>query len=161
MEQPIRLTFAARLRELMRATPALDTQAKLGRASGIAQSTVGRILRGEVAATLDNVQAIAHAFGRPTTDLLVSESQRMAGELHRLMTRLSPEDAAKVTHFAQFVASQKTTRIAELIEIDTESSFGDHSRAIEDAAQRPVRATLGEDDHAKDSGTERRPAKRV
>ncbi len=47
---------------LMRASPALGTQEKLAKRTGIGQTTIGRIRRGEVNATADNLRAIAEAF---------------------------------------------------------------------------------------------------
>jgi SOS-response transcriptional repressor LexA len=51
-----------RLTELMASVPSLSTQQKIAARTGIGQSTIGRIRRGEVNATLDNVKRIATAF---------------------------------------------------------------------------------------------------
>lgn len=52
-----------RLTALMERSPALGTQQKLASRTGIGQTTIGRIRRGEVNATADNIKRIADAFG--------------------------------------------------------------------------------------------------
>ena len=52
-----------RLSVLMERTPALGTQQKLAARTGIGQTTIGRIRRGEVNATAENIKRIADAFG--------------------------------------------------------------------------------------------------
>lgn len=52
-----------RLAALMDRSPALGTQQKLAARTGIGQTTIGRIRRGEVNATADNIKRIADAFG--------------------------------------------------------------------------------------------------
>lgn len=47
----------------------LKTQQKIADASGIGQTTVGRIIRGETNPTSDNVRRLAKAFGVPTARL--------------------------------------------------------------------------------------------
>jgi len=64
--------FAANLVRLMAVRPDLDTQLKVADKSGVAQSTVGRILRGTVSPTLENVEAIAHAFGKAPGEMIGS-----------------------------------------------------------------------------------------
>lgn len=61
----IRHVIARRLGFLMSCTPSLDTQMKLAARTGIGQTTIGRIRRGEVNATADNIKRIADAFGTP------------------------------------------------------------------------------------------------
>ncbi|EML1595559.1 helix-turn-helix domain-containing protein [Burkholderia cenocepacia] len=52
-----------RLAALMDRSPTLGTQQKLAARTGIGQTTIGRIRRGEVNATADNIKRIADAFG--------------------------------------------------------------------------------------------------
>lgn len=47
----------------MEASADLGSQQRLGKRCGIGQTTIGRIRRGEVNATVDNLKAIADAFG--------------------------------------------------------------------------------------------------
>lgn len=56
---------AKQLDKLMDAVPALGTQQALAKKSGVGQTTIGRIRRGEVNPTSENMKAIADAFGVP------------------------------------------------------------------------------------------------
>ena len=64
--------LAGNLQRLM-ATASGETHTQIGlkRASGIAQATIGRILRQETDATIDTVQALAGAFDLHAWQLLV------------------------------------------------------------------------------------------
>lgn len=70
----IRKHVAENLKNWMRATPHLDTQVKVSAASGVAQTTVSRILLGSTPATADILDAIAKAFRRDPGDLLTNNS---------------------------------------------------------------------------------------
>jgi transcriptional regulator with XRE-family HTH domain len=72
--------FSANLVRLMAVRPDLDTQVKVAQASGVAQTTVGRILRGDVSPTLDNVENIANAFGK-TTGEMINSAYNSAAEI--------------------------------------------------------------------------------
>lgn len=75
--QSLRERLAERLNALMFRYKHLDTQAKLAAASGVAQTTIGRILRCHTSATIDNIEAIAQAFGVDVTELFgVQERDR-------------------------------------------------------------------------------------
>ncbi|HLA34301.1 MAG TPA: helix-turn-helix transcriptional regulator [Rhodocyclaceae bacterium] len=65
---------AENLRRWMVETPSLSTQTSVAKKAGIAQSHIGRILREESSATVDMLEAIAHAFRRLPEELLVSPS---------------------------------------------------------------------------------------
>ena len=56
---------AERLDYLMKSNPQLGTQMKLAKKTGIGQTTIGRIRRGEVNATAENLRTIASAFDVP------------------------------------------------------------------------------------------------
>lgn len=56
---------AERLDYLMKSRATLGTQMKLAKKTGIGQTTIGRIRRGEVNATAENLRAIATAFDVP------------------------------------------------------------------------------------------------
>ncbi len=65
---------AEQLDLLMKQNPHLGTQMKLANKTGIGQTTIGRIRRGEVNATAENLRAIADAFGVPVGFLYGEES---------------------------------------------------------------------------------------
>lgn len=67
-----RETIATNLRRWMKATPALSSQPRVAEKSGVGQTTIGRILRQEVSATVEVLSAIAGAFGRTTAELTSS-----------------------------------------------------------------------------------------
>lgn len=56
---------AERLDYLMKSHPQLGTQMRLAKKTGIGQTTIGRIRRGEVNATAENLSTIASAFDVP------------------------------------------------------------------------------------------------
>ncbi|MFZ3120054.1 MAG: helix-turn-helix transcriptional regulator [Variovorax sp.] len=59
---------------LMALTPELGSQAAVAARAGLAQSTIGRILRGEVKVNATNLQKLAHTFG-VTTDVLLQDHE--------------------------------------------------------------------------------------
>ncbi|WP_321959734.1 XRE family transcriptional regulator [Paraburkholderia sp. J69-1] len=67
-EQP-KTIVGKQLSSLMESVPSLGTQQKLAAKTGIGQTTIGRIRRGEVNATLDNLKRIAEAFNVPVSYL--------------------------------------------------------------------------------------------
>ncbi|KKJ05878.1 repressor [Burkholderia gladioli] len=71
---------------LMDERPDLGTQVKLALRTGIGQTTIGRIRRGEVNATADNLKRIAEAFAVPVS-YLYGEADRdgMTPELSRML----------------------------------------------------------------------------
>lgn len=73
MKYEVRKILADNVAKLMASRPDLDSQQKLRRKAGgkLGQATISRILRCESAATIDNIQAIAEAFGMDAWQLLV------------------------------------------------------------------------------------------
>jgi transcriptional regulator with XRE-family HTH domain len=67
---PVEQILAANLSALMGGHPEFASQMKLSKATGVGQTTIGRIRRGEGAATIDNVYKIAKAFNLSASDLL-------------------------------------------------------------------------------------------
>jgi SOS-response transcriptional repressor LexA len=64
---------------LMASHITLRTQTALAKASGVAQSTIGRILRGEVDPQSDNVERLARAFGLTYSALAALAEEHAAG----------------------------------------------------------------------------------
>lgn len=62
LPRDIRGTLARNLEVLMGVKEAWSSQPKIAHLSGMAQSSVGRILRAEVYATLENLEGLARAF---------------------------------------------------------------------------------------------------
>lgn len=90
--------LATNIKELMKANESLGTQDALGKASGIDQRTVGRIINGTNSPRLKQVEAIAGAFGLLPWQLLipaldpknppVCELTRVEKELYEKLRRL-------------------------------------------------------------------------
>lgn len=100
MKEIPKSVVARKLTELMQAYPDLGTQMKLAAKTGIGQTTIGRIRRGEVNATADNLKRIADAFGVPVgflydeTDfsaLTATEKEKWAGRIFTVH-EATPED---------------------------------------------------------------------
>lgn len=74
MKNKSREIIATNMTKLMDRTPSLNSQAKLSAKSGVAQATIGRILRQEVSASVDTLEDIARAFGKCVSDLVSLEA---------------------------------------------------------------------------------------
>jgi len=88
----LRQVLAKRLRDLMERTPGLSTQVQVSEAAGVAQTTVSRILKSQVAATLDNVESLATVFGITPSELLAqshASSAVITEDDRRTIQRLS------------------------------------------------------------------------
>ena len=70
---PLSDLFRDNLRRLMEADRQLQSQPRLAAASRVAQTSIGRILRGEQSPTLDVVHKLAHAFGLEAWQMLVPD----------------------------------------------------------------------------------------
>jgi transcriptional regulator with XRE-family HTH domain len=73
---PYRVDWTRALEQVMASSKDLKTQTALAKKSGVAQSTIGRILRGEVNPRSGNLHRLARALGVPLTTLT-----RMAEDL--------------------------------------------------------------------------------
>lgn len=62
--------LANNLRLLMEQFPAIGSQKLLFKTTGVTTSTVGRIKRAEVSATIDNIESLAKAFKIPVFEML-------------------------------------------------------------------------------------------
>lgn len=72
MSDTLATVVAQNIARMMAQRADLNSQPKLASATGLGQSTIGRVLRGEVAATLDSIEAIAKAFGISPAELLAA-----------------------------------------------------------------------------------------
>lgn len=145
MTTRLRLVLAEKLRYLMETTP-LTSQRKVGDASGVAQSTVGRILAGDVSATLDNVEAIANAFRVSPVNLL-SPTGAASGTLATLFEvceAMPHEVLAQVLAYARYQAAQtappgKVRKAVNELNFDRQMAMSDAERG---AIQRSARTAL-------------------
>lgn len=81
MKNMSRKILAANLSRLMKETPSLSSQTKLQAKSGVAQATIGRILREEVSPSADKIEDLARAFGKEASELLADQSNVSSSEI--------------------------------------------------------------------------------
>lgn len=109
-KQDTKAILARNLRRLMDRTPALDTQVKVAARASISQSTVGRLLRGEVYAQLSQVEALAEAFKVEVSSLLSERDAADVGitpEQERAYSALTAEQRKEVWDFITFLAAKQ------------------------------------------------------
>lgn len=95
------------LRVWMDKSEDLKTQGKVHRASGVNQSTVGRVLNKEIDPTISTVNSIAKAFGRNGYELLIPASDPRQIQYDRdRYEKLDAADKEKIASFIEFVLSQ-------------------------------------------------------
>ncbi|NDI85119.1 helix-turn-helix domain-containing protein [Undibacterium crateris] len=102
----LRGTVARRLDEWMRDNIALDTQAKLAMASGVGQTTIGRILNKQTSPTLDVLESIASTFGRDVSDLIARSSADFINYDKSKYARLPDYEKIRVEGFIKHVISE-------------------------------------------------------
>lgn len=102
----LRELLSHRLRVLMEATPALDTQTKVSKKAKVSQSTVQRILSKDVAATVDVIEDLGRAFGLKPPSLILSEEKE--AELLKVWLDLNELDQSEVQRFALMLAQRGT-----------------------------------------------------
>lgn len=159
--EPLRAALARQLATLMRDRVDLDTQQKVARRAGLAQSTVGRILRAEVSATLDNVEALAIAFG-VTPGVLMGEQEPATDAWAAKVTHLPRAEVEKINAFIDFTLAQAAReRPAALNFRERTTAAPEQHAAMNRAAQRPLsQTTLAFDQPAKEQAVTRRAKKR-
>lgn len=112
--EKLRDRLARRLRELMEKHPALDTQVKVSKRAHTSQSTIGRVLSKEAAATLDVVEDLGRAFGlRPPALILFDE---LDAEILGEWARLGDEDRKEVLRFAGVLARRSRGQNLPILE---------------------------------------------
>ncbi|RZN40420.1 helix-turn-helix transcriptional regulator [Escherichia sp. E2593] len=103
----IGLLAAENLARWMRESRDLSTQGKLSRASGVAQSTLNRMLNNEASITLATLEAIAAPFGRRGYELLIHPKDPAGIRYDRTKYASLPEsEKSKIESFIDFVITQ-------------------------------------------------------
>ncbi len=98
-------TLSRRLQELMAKRPDLNSQSKIGRRTGLAQSTVGRIVNQVNAADLDVLDCLADAFGITASDLLNSGTKNIY--LSSLLQQIDEKETQEVILFIEFILKKR------------------------------------------------------
>lgn len=89
---PLRMLVADSVRKAMDTRPDVDTQQKLAKRAGVAQSHISRLLRGENV-TLDVLEKVAHALRLEPFELVLNNDQAKLSLLGRIFGRDAPSDA--------------------------------------------------------------------
>ena len=109
----IGLLAAHNLERWMRESDNLSSQGKLFKASGVAQSSINRMLNNEVSVSIATLEALAAAFGRHGYELLVHPRDPANIRYDRKKYAELPEsEKDKIESYINFVISQneKTTK---------------------------------------------------
>lgn len=85
MNDSLRTIIASNLSALMAKTPSLKSQPKLSARSGVAQSTIGRVLRAEASVTADVLEKLANAF-EVTSQSLTTDYSKTKLEMPQTLT---------------------------------------------------------------------------
>lgn len=160
--QNTKAILAANLRRLMDSSSTLDTQVKVATRAKIAQSTVGRLLRGEVHAQLAQVEALAETFRVTVAELLtdptVDHQPTSSGPDY---AHLPEPEKAHIAAFIEFITARHATNENEkslTIERRSEAAPGLKQRLMQ-AIQRELNddsLTFANDDKKENNATERR-----
>ena len=143
-KMPLRKILARNIRRHMEANENIRTQVQLGKAAGVAQSSIARVLKGEVDTQLFVIEAIAEAIGVPPGSLLMDDEveQELLRFNRSLVAALPPPEKAKIESYIEFVLSQTE---AVHVEDDGSLSISEEVPATSEsrrragvAAQRPL-----------------------
>lgn len=90
----------------MASRPDLDSQNKLGKKTGLAQSTIGRILHMVNATDVDVIDALAKAYGVQPEYLLSNGAS--CSRISSLLNKLAKDDIADVELFLEFLIEKRS-----------------------------------------------------
>ncbi|MFL9960447.1 helix-turn-helix transcriptional regulator [Paraburkholderia sediminicola] len=134
----IREVLADNIRRYMREIPFVDTQVKLSKRAGISQSSVARVLSGQVDTQISIVAAIADAIGVSAADLLAEPEEKPALDLDLMkLARLPKTEQEKIKSFADFVFTQAAADGTVTIVGKVKATSEQETRARR-AARRPL-----------------------
>ena len=98
---------AANLSRWMSDHPRLNSQQRVADASGVSQATINRVLNNEASITLNNLAAIAEAFGRRAYEMIISEADNSLVQYdHSRYADLPESEKEKIRSFIEFVLHQ-------------------------------------------------------
>ncbi|CAG4906279.1 helix-turn-helix domain-containing protein [Paraburkholderia saeva] len=102
--KPTKLIVAENILRLMEAAPPpRNTQLGLSKKAGVAQSSIGRLIRAEVEARLDLLEDVARALGVTVGDLTTERDASYIDYNRKQYAALSTPDKEKVESFIAFV----------------------------------------------------------
>lgn len=111
MNMKIENVFASNLQKLMAASKRLDSNLKLAKACGLGNGTISRFRNSESSASINNVQAIAEAYGLNAADLLRSDLFDDMGNLQKYAAQDSASTSLP-THMGRVVAAMQEADVS-------------------------------------------------
>jgi transcriptional regulator with XRE-family HTH domain len=153
MATPLRITLARNLAALMERRPDLDTQQKVAARAKIGQTTIGRVLRAEAAATVDLIDKLAKAFN-VSPDSLVKDGVGQAVNGLNIPAIMQPDAVQTIQDFIDFtITRMASNRPAALY--STEVAQGGDEAILDAAASRTATPEVLQFD----SATRQRPGR--
>lgn len=123
----------------------LNTQAKLAARAGIAQRTVGRMLKNEADPQLGHCEAVAEALGVSLIDLLTDPDSAVSG-LHydrNAAARLTQESREKIESYIRFIIATEAPTSSGENELNVSQTLP-ATQAQEDTVKRVARRSLSD-----------------
>lgn len=154
-----RNVLATQVRALMAKHPALDTQAKVAEAAHITQSTVWRVLKAEVGASVDVVDSLAKAFNVEPVALLSDPSN---APFIQLWGQLNEEDRYRVLSFMEVTIRSRPSNMALPVQdwTNPQDTGPATKRASAKAGTRPIRDSIKSNDQQKSEEGKPNPHRR-
>ncbi|MDE1007537.1 MAG: helix-turn-helix domain-containing protein [Paraburkholderia fungorum] len=138
--KPLREILADNIRAQMSRNAAVDTQTKLANRAGISQSSVARVLAGNVDTQISIVAALAEAIGTTPSRLLDDQDAEPELQLDReRFARLPAAERAKIQSYIDFVMAQPESANADSLSISQKlTQTKDQEDRTRRAAQRSI-----------------------
>ena len=138
--KPLREVLAENVRAHMSRNAAVDTQTKLANRAGVSQSSVARVLAGNVDTQISIVAALATALGVTPGRLLDDLEAEPELQLDReRFARLPAAERAKIQSYIDFVMAQPESAGSASLSISQKlTQTKDQEDRTRRAAQRPI-----------------------
>ncbi|MEW9584314.1 helix-turn-helix domain-containing protein [Paraburkholderia sp. DGU8] len=138
--KPLREVLAENVRAQMARNPAVDTQTKLANRAGISQSSVARVLAGNVDTQISIVAALADAIGVTPGRLLDDQHRQPELQLDKeRFAKLPAAERAKIQSYIDFVMAQPELAGSDSFSISGKLTHTkDQENRTRQAARRPT-----------------------
>jgi hypothetical protein len=150
-----RNVLATQLRALMAKHPSLDTQQKVAEAAQITQSTVWRVLKAEVGASVDVVDSLARAFSVDPIAMLADPGD---APFIQLWGQMNAEDRYRVLSFMEVTIRSRPSNMGSTVQdwTNPQDTGPATKRASAKAGARPIRDAINTNDTQEKPTPERR-----
>jgi len=150
-----RNALANQVRALMAKHPALDTQAKVAEAAHITQSTVWRVLKAEVGASVDVVDSLAKAFNVEPVALMADPAD---APFIQLWGQMNAEDRYRVMSFMEVTIRSRPSNMGSPVQdwTNPQDTGPATKRASAKAGARPLRDATTQNEATEQPAEERR-----